>query len=75
MVYPILWTALCYVTVITLFIKKVGVIRPNFGGSGPPDPPVVALLHFAVLWPGRSLLSGLEYRIKVGVCPDNWWQL
>jgi len=30
MVYPVAWTAVCYVTVITLFIKKVG-------GSGPPS--------------------------------------
>jgi len=30
---------------ITLFIKKVGVVRPNMGGSGPPPwPPVVAPL-------------------------------
>ena len=37
MVYPVSWTAVCYVTVITLFIKKVGVVRPNiFLGSGPP---------------------------------------
>jgi len=44
MVYPVSWTAVCYVTVITLFIKKVGVVRPNFGGSGPPNHPVVAPL-------------------------------
>jgi len=45
MVYPVSWTAVCYVTVITLFIKNVGVVRPNFGGSGPPShPPVVAPL-------------------------------
>jgi len=31
-------TAVCYVTVITLFIKKVGVVRPNFGGPDPPTP-------------------------------------
>jgi len=31
MVYPVSWTyTVCYVTVITLFIKKVGVVRPNF---------------------------------------------
>ena len=35
MVYPVSWTAVCYVTIITLFIKKVGVVRPNFGC---PDP-------------------------------------
>jgi len=39
MVYPVSWTALCYITVITLFIKKVGVIRPNFGGPDPPPAP------------------------------------
>jgi len=42
MVYPISCTAVCYVTVITLFIEKVGVVHPNFGGPDPPDPPVVA---------------------------------
>ena len=44
MVYLISCTAVCYVTVITLFIKKVGVVHPIFWGSGPPlpDPPVVA---------------------------------
>ena len=44
MVYSVSWTAVCYVTVMTLFVKKVGVVRPNFGGSGPPDSPVVAPL-------------------------------
>ena len=41
MVYAVSCTAVCCVTVIiTLFIKKVGVVRPNLGG-GPdlPDPP------------------------------------
>ena len=38
MVYPVSCTAVCYVTVIAL-IKKVGVVRPNFLGSGPPDLP------------------------------------
>jgi len=38
MVYPVSWTAVCYVTVVTLFIKKVGVVRPNFGGPDPPTP-------------------------------------
>ena len=33
MVYPVSCTAVCYVTVITLFIKKVGVVRPNFLGA------------------------------------------
>jgi len=35
-------TAVCYVTVITLLIKKVGVAHPIFflGGSGPPPPPL-----------------------------------
>ena len=37
-VYPVSCTAVCYVTVITLFVKKVGMVRPNFGGSGPPLP-------------------------------------
>ena len=44
MVYPVSCTAGCYVTIITLFIKKVGVVRPNFGGPDSPDPPVVAPL-------------------------------
>jgi len=40
MVYAVSCTAVCCVTVIiTLFIKKVGVVHPNFGGSGPPRPP------------------------------------
>ena len=38
MVYPVLCTAGCYVMVITLFIKKVGVVRPNLGGPDPPTP-------------------------------------
>jgi len=44
MVYPVSCTAGCCVTVITLFIKKVGVVRPNLGGPGLPDLPVVAPL-------------------------------
>jgi len=47
MVCPVLCTADCYVTVITLFIKKVAVVRPIFflGGGGPDlPPPVVAPL-------------------------------
>jgi len=39
MLYPVSCTAVCYVTVITLFIKKVGVVRPHFLGGGGPDPP------------------------------------
>ena len=38
MIYPVSCTAVCYVTVITLFIKKVGVVRPNFKGPDPHDP-------------------------------------
>ena len=40
MVYPVSCTAVCYVTVITLFIKKVGVVRAFFfwGGVRTPDP-------------------------------------
>jgi len=30
--YPVSCTAVCYVTVIALFIKNVGVVRPNFLG-------------------------------------------
>jgi len=45
---PVSCTAVCYVTVITLFIKKVGVVRSIFffGGGRGPDPrtPVVAPL-------------------------------
>ena len=45
LLYPVSCTAGCYVTVITLFVKKVGVVRPNFGGPDPrPPPPVVAPL-------------------------------
>jgi len=45
MVYPVSWTAVSHVTVTTLFIKKVGVVRPFFfGGGPPPNPPVVAPL-------------------------------
>jgi len=49
MVYLVSCTAVCCVTVITLFTKKLGVVRPIFififffffflgGGSGPPEP-------------------------------------
>ena len=38
MIYQVSRTAVCYVTVITLFIKKVGVVHPIFFGGGP-DPP------------------------------------
>jgi len=34
MVYPVSCTAVCYVTVITLFIEKVEVVRTNLGGGG-----------------------------------------
>jgi len=44
MVYPVSCTAVCYVTVIAPFIKKVGGGPSKFWGSGPPDPPVVAPL-------------------------------
>ena len=48
MVYPVSCTAVCYATVIALFIKKVGVVRPIFFWGGgwtlPPRPPVVAPL-------------------------------
>jgi len=54
MVYPVLWTAVCYVTVITLFIKKVGVVRPNFGGQTPLRPPS-----------GSALGHGILYRLQV----------
>jgi len=56
MVYPVSFTAVCYVTVITLFIKKVGVVRPNFfGGSGLSRPSsgcalVYLLLTGIILW-------------------------
>jgi len=43
MVYPVSWSAVCYVTVITLFMKKVGVVRPNFGGPDPRPPNGCAL--------------------------------
>jgi len=42
MVYLVSCTAVCYVTVITLFVKKAGVVHQNFGG--PETPPVVAPL-------------------------------
>ena len=38
MVYPVSCTAVCHVTVIALFMKKVGAIRPNFGGPDAPPP-------------------------------------
>jgi len=44
MVYLVSWTA-----VITLLIKKVGMVRPNLGVRTPP-PPMFAPLH------GESLL-------------------
>jgi len=57
MVYPFSWTAVCYVTVITLFVKKVGVVRPNFGG---PDLPVVAPLHSAATAITQRQSSGVN---------------
>jgi len=49
MVYPISCTAVCYVTAITLFIKKVGVVRPNFCGVRTSPTPsgcaLASLLH------------------------------
>ena len=39
MVYPVSWTAVRYVTVITLFIKKVGVVRQILGVRTSPTPP------------------------------------
>jgi len=44
MVYLVPWTAVCYVTVITLFIKKVGVVRPNLGVRTHPTPSGCALV-------------------------------
>jgi len=44
MVYPVLCTAVCYVTVITPFFKKVGVVRPNFGVRTPTSPVVAPLV-------------------------------
>ena len=46
MVYPVSCTAVCYVTVTTLFIKKVGVVRPNFWGVRTPPPSGCALVAF-----------------------------
>ena len=45
-VYPLSCTALCYVTVITLFVKKVrgGPSKYLWGPDPPPDPLVVAPL-------------------------------
>jgi len=43
MVYPVSCTAVCYVTVITLFIKELGWSVQIWGY---PDPPVVAPLLF-----------------------------
>jgi len=50
MVYPVSWTADCYVTVITHFIKKVGVVRPNFGA---PDSPSDCALVTVTLYTSR----------------------
>ena len=63
MVYPVLCTAGCYVTVSTLFIKKVGVVRPIFfffggGGSGLPDPSVVAPLMMMVVLSLKRMKTG-----------------
>ena len=49
MVYPVSCTAVCYVTVITLFIKKVGVVHPNFGGPDPLNPQWLRPWVFAAL--------------------------
>ena len=46
MVYPVSCTAVCYVTVITLFIKKLGWSVQILGVRTPtPPPPVVAPLR------------------------------
>ena len=42
-IYPVSWTAVCYNGNHTLH-QKVGVVRPNFGGSGPPTPGVAPLI-------------------------------
>ena len=64
MVYPFLWTAVCYVTVITFFVKKVGVVLPNFGGPDPLDPQwlrpwfyMYRLAHDFATLPENSALS------------------
>jgi len=46
MVYPVSCTAVCYVTVITLFIKKVGVVRSHVGVRAlwPPSGCALALM-------------------------------
>jgi len=44
MVYPVLWTAVCYVTVMQSSSKKLGWSVQIFGGPDPRDPPVVAPL-------------------------------
>ena len=59
--YPVSWTAVCYVTVITLFIKKVGVVRPNFGGvRTPPAPPVVAPLGRDCIYEKPATVSACD---------------
>jgi len=61
MVYPVLCTAVCYVTVITLFIEKVGVVRPNFGGLDPPPPPLPSGCALGITRSGLAvdILGGL----------------
>jgi len=68
-VYPVSWTAVCYVTVTTLFIKKVGVVRPNFGGvrTLPTSPPVVAPLS----WGWADLQSGSKKYTVTGYSTEQ----
>ena len=71
MVYPVSCTAVCYVTVITLFIKKVGVVRPNFGGPDP-HPPLVAPLHGYAAWGiVRERVATSRGRSGPGVSPPR----
>jgi len=69
MVYAVSCTTVYYVTVVTLFIKKVGVVRPIFfggeGGSGsPPTPSVVAPLLWYKFYCNKFELNEVEPQIS-----------
>jgi len=55
MVYPVSCTAFCYVTVITLFIKKLGWSVQILGGPDPSTPLVVAPLAHPSLQSKRQI--------------------
>jgi len=74
MVYPVLCTAGCCVTVITLFIEKVGVVCPNLEWLDPPTLPVVAPLYGGRLLPRPQCVrwEPSSPPKKRGTVPNFW---